>query len=97
MTTFVEHGSACAIGQALEATGDTVESELRRRRAGVALTVALGDLCGELGFVDATRLLSDFADSAIEQAIEAALTERVPAQRSRASPFSRWASLAAAN
>jgi len=64
--------------QALAASAETVESELRRRRAGVALTVALGDLSGELGFVEATRLLSDFADMAIEQALGAALRERVP-------------------
>ena len=97
VATFIEHGSAEAAGRALGANADNVESELRQRRAGVALTVALGDLSGEFGFVEATRLLSDFADAAIEQALEAALTERIPGAESRASPFSRWASSAAAS
>ena len=78
VAAFLEDGSAEAVVQALAASAETVESELRRRRAGVALTVALGDLSGELGFVEATRLLSDFADMAIEQALGAALRERVP-------------------
>ena len=76
--TFLESGSFAAVEQALAATGDTVETELRRRRAGVALAVALGDLAGELSFQQATRLLSDFADSSIEAALEAAMKERVP-------------------
>ncbi len=76
--TFLESGSFAAVEQALAATGDTVETELRRRRAGVALAVALGDLAGELSFEQATRLLSDFADSSIERALETALKERVP-------------------
>jgi [glutamine synthetase] adenylyltransferase / [glutamine synthetase]-adenylyl-L-tyrosine phosphorylase len=78
VATFIEQGSAAAVGQALEANADSVESELRRHRAGVALTVALSDLCGELGFAEATRLLSDFADAAIGQALKAALMERIP-------------------
>ncbi|HJR82637.1 MAG TPA: glutamine-synthetase adenylyltransferase, partial [Sphingomicrobium sp.] len=45
---------------------------------GLALAVALGDLCGELSFEKATRALSDFADAAIERALSAALEERVP-------------------
>ena len=55
-----------------------MESELRRRRLGLALCVALGDLAGELSFEEATRALSDFADVAIEQALTAAVRERVP-------------------
>lgn len=75
---FVGKGSEAAVEAALAATGDTVEAELRRQRSGVALTVALGDLAGELSFEQATRYLSDFADSAIEKALATALTERVP-------------------
>lgn len=41
--------------------------------------MALGDLSGELSFEEATRALSNFADSAIERALSAALVERVPA------------------
>ena len=47
-------------------------------RRGLALAVALGDLAGELSLEDATRLLSDFADAAIEAAISKAIAERVP-------------------
>ena len=75
---FLEEGSAAAIRVALSATAETVEAELRRRRLGVALTVALGDLSGELSFKEATRYLSDFADEAIQRSLATALTERVP-------------------
>ena len=50
---------------------------------GLALAVALGDLSGELSFEEATRALSDFADAAIEQALAAALAERVPGAEAR--------------
>ena len=57
---------------------EDVEVELRRQRLGLALAVALGDLSGDLSFEQATRALSDFADAAIERALSAALSERVP-------------------
>jgi len=75
---FVETGSADAVRVALEEQADDVEAELRRRRLGLALAVALGDLSGELSFEEATRALSDFADAAIERALSAALADRVP-------------------
>ncbi len=61
--------------------GETVEVELRRRRHALALAVALGDLSGELPLEQVTRLLSDFADSAIDDAISAAISERTPDAR----------------
>lgn len=75
---FIQQGSAAALDAALAATAPTVDTELRRRRLGVALAVALGDLAGEFPFEAATRHLSDFADAAIEKSLETALTERVP-------------------
>jgi len=66
---FVEQGSVSAIEAAVAVRGDTVEAELRRQRLGLALSVALGDLAGELSFEEATGALSDFADSAIERAL----------------------------
>ena len=48
--TFVENGAAEAVEAALATSAETVEAQLRRQRTGVALTVALGDLAGELGF-----------------------------------------------
>ncbi|HEY4071404.1 MAG TPA: bifunctional [glutamine synthetase] adenylyltransferase/[glutamine synthetase]-adenylyl-L-tyrosine phosphorylase [Sphingomicrobium sp.] len=55
-----------------------VERRLRRRRHGLALAVALGDLSGELALERVTALLSSFADSAIDEAVAAAIAERVP-------------------
>lgn len=75
---FIEKGSNVAVEAALTASAPTVDAELRRRRLGVALAVALGDLAGELGFEEATRYLSDFADAAIERSLATALAERVP-------------------
>ena len=42
------------------------------------MAVALGDLSGEFALEQVTQLLSDFADSAIDQAVRAAIAERVP-------------------
>jgi len=55
-----------------------LERALRRRRHGLALAVALGDLAGELPLERVTALLSDFADAAIDEAVAAAIAERVP-------------------
>jgi glutamate-ammonia-ligase adenylyltransferase len=75
---FLRDGAEVAVAAALAATGDNVEAELRRQRAGLALTVALGDLAGELSLERVTELLSDFADSAIDRALAEAMRERVP-------------------
>jgi glutamate-ammonia-ligase adenylyltransferase len=74
---FAEYGAAAAADLALRA-GGSVEARLRRQRHGLALAVALGDLAGELPLDEVTRLLSDFADKAIDQAVAAAIAERVP-------------------
>ncbi|MEO8456044.1 MAG: bifunctional [glutamate--ammonia ligase]-adenylyl-L-tyrosine phosphorylase/[glutamate--ammonia-ligase] adenylyltransferase [Sphingomicrobium sp.] len=76
--TFLSHGSAAAAEQALLGEGETFEASLRLRRHGLALAVALGDLAGELPLEEVTRLLSDFADAAIGQSVDAAIRERVP-------------------
>ena len=75
---FLGAGAEAAVTAALAAEAETVEAALRRQRAGLALTVALGDLAGELSLERVTRLLSDFADSGIEQALSEAIGERVP-------------------
>ena len=75
---FLKLGAMAAADQALLSSGDDLAASLRRRRQGLALAVALGDLAGELALEQVTQLLSDFADSAIDQAIRAALIERVP-------------------
>src|SRR6185369_2091407 len=64
---FLGQGAEAAAALAL---GDA-DSRLRRQRHGLALAVALGDLSGELPLEHVTRLLSDFADSAIHTAVVA--------------------------
>src|SRR5579884_309575 len=76
--SFVSQGAVAAAELALSAGADDVQAQLRRRRHGLALAVALGDLAGELPLEDVTALLSDFADRAIEDAVAAAIAERVP-------------------
>jgi glutamate-ammonia-ligase adenylyltransferase len=76
---FLAHGARAAAQLALTADADApLDRSLRRRRHGLALAVALGDLAGELGLEEVTRLLSDFADQAIDQAVAAAIRERAP-------------------
>ena len=55
-----------------------VMRRLRLERRRLALIVAIGDLAGRLDFRSVTRLLSDFADRALNTAIQAAILERVP-------------------
>ncbi len=51
---------------------------LRKQRQGVALVTAIADLTGEWDLTRVTRVLSDFADAALDAAIAAAFAERVP-------------------
>ena len=80
---FVDQGSRTAASAALETGGESADSELRRRRQALALAVALGDLCGELDLPELTAMLSDFADGAIERAIEVAIAERCRGEEPR--------------
>ena len=75
---YLAAGAEAAAELALQSAGDGIEPTLRRQRHALALAVALGDLSGELPLEHVTRLLSDFADRAIDQAICAAVAERVP-------------------
>src|SRR5437763_8010601 len=76
--TFLKLGASAAANLALQSTGDDLSASLRRQRQALALAVALGDLSGEFTLEQVTRLLSDFADSAIDQAVRAAISERMP-------------------
>ncbi|WP_276205511.1 bifunctional [glutamine synthetase] adenylyltransferase/[glutamine synthetase]-adenylyl-L-tyrosine phosphorylase [Sphingomonas montana] len=69
---------AGAIADAHEAgEGATdVARALRRERQAVSLVVALGDISGRLAFEQVVRLLSDFADRAVERALQAIFRER---------------------
>ena len=75
---FAADGAHSAIAAALAIDGETVAQRLRRRRRALALAVALGDLSGELSLEQLTGALSDFADRAIDEALAAAIEERIP-------------------
>ncbi|MFL6759188.1 bifunctional [glutamate--ammonia ligase]-adenylyl-L-tyrosine phosphorylase/[glutamate--ammonia-ligase] adenylyltransferase [Sphingomonas sp.] len=75
---FLEVGAISAAELALHAGADDLAAALRRQRQGLALAVALGDLSGEFTLEQVTRLLSDFADRAIDDSVRMAIAERVP-------------------
>lgn len=76
---FLRSGPWAAAELALQTAADLpVAQRLRQRRHALALAVALGDLSGELPLEGVTALLSDFADTAIDEVVTAAITERVP-------------------
>ena len=67
-----------ALASALARSADSVGTELRKQRQGVALVTAIADLAGVWDLTRVTHILSDFADHALDQAIAAAIEERVP-------------------
>ena len=75
---FSADGAEAAAAASVAIERDDVEPTLRARRQALALAVALGDLSGELSLERVTRLLSDFADSAIGDALKLAISERYP-------------------
>jgi [glutamine synthetase] adenylyltransferase / [glutamine synthetase]-adenylyl-L-tyrosine phosphorylase len=62
--------------RATEAMPEARRLRIERRR--LALIAAIGDLSGHYDFNRVTRLLSDFADDALDRAITAAIRERTP-------------------
>jgi glutamate-ammonia-ligase adenylyltransferase len=67
-----------ALQTALARSAESVGTALRKQRQGVALVTAIADLAGIWNLGRVTRILSDFADHALDQAIAAAIEERVP-------------------
>ena len=67
-----------ALHMALARSAESVGTALRKQRQGVALVTAIADLSGIWDLGRVTRILSDFADHALDQAIAAAIEERVP-------------------
>jgi len=67
-----------ALANALARSADLVGTALRKQRQGVALVTAIADLAGVWDLTRVTHILSDFADHALDQAIEAAIQERMP-------------------
>jgi len=80
---FERDGGNSAVARSLELSGDSVGETLRRRRHALALAVALADLSGEEPLEWVTRALSDFADAAMDEALTAAMMERVPDEEPR--------------
>ncbi|HEV2594016.1 MAG TPA: glutamine-synthetase adenylyltransferase, partial [Sphingomicrobium sp.] len=76
--TYLRKGAAAAAEIARASPGDELAGRLRRQRYGLALAIALGDLSNEFPLETVTRALSDFADEAIDEAVRAAIRERVP-------------------
>jgi glutamate-ammonia-ligase adenylyltransferase len=76
--SFLESGAGAAAALALEPIPEPAEIALRRQRRALALAAALGDLSGECSLEHVTRILSDFADRAIDEAVSEAIAERVP-------------------
>ncbi|MBA2933443.1 bifunctional [glutamine synthetase] adenylyltransferase/[glutamine synthetase]-adenylyl-L-tyrosine phosphorylase [Sphingomonas sp. CGMCC 1.13654] len=58
--------------------GDSLASQLRKKKRRLALALAVGDLSGVLTIEEVTGHLSRFADHALGLAIEAAIRERTP-------------------
>ena len=75
---FSAEGADAAVARALALDGETPGARLRLRRHALALAVALGDLSGEKPLEWVTAGLSDFADSALDEALAEAIRERVP-------------------
>ena len=76
---FIADGAEAAVADAfLVSFSQDIAVRLRRQRTALALAVALGDLAGELSLEALTGHLSAFADVAIDEAIAAAVDERVP-------------------
>jgi glutamate-ammonia-ligase adenylyltransferase len=67
-----------ALSVSLSRTADRVGTALRLQRQGVALVTAIADLAGDWDLTRVTHILSDFADHSLDQAISAAIEERVP-------------------
>jgi [glutamine synthetase] adenylyltransferase / [glutamine synthetase]-adenylyl-L-tyrosine phosphorylase len=80
LVALLEKGDADgALAAALSVTiDDNPAATLRLRRQAVALVTAIADLGGKWDLTRITRILSDFADSALDIAIASAIEERVP-------------------
>ncbi len=76
---FLANGAPAALAALeLNDSNGPIAERLRRHRQRLALIVALGDLAGELSLSTVTRALSDFADSALDRAIAAAVKRLCP-------------------
>ncbi len=57
---------------------ENVLQKLRREKRALALTLAIGDLAGQLSLTEVITRLSDFADRALDEALAGIFAERYP-------------------
>lgn len=69
-----------AFAEQLAPVQDNPMQQLRRNRQKLALYTAIGDLSGQFSLEETVGMLSDFADYALDEAINAAFEERVPGE-----------------
>ena len=65
------------VGQA-GASAANVKQKLRREKRALALTLAIGDLAGQLSLTEVIEALSDFADRSLDEAIADIYAQRYP-------------------
>ncbi|MEW4468084.1 bifunctional [glutamate--ammonia ligase]-adenylyl-L-tyrosine phosphorylase/[glutamate--ammonia-ligase] adenylyltransferase [Parasphingorhabdus sp. JC815] len=70
--------SAFAFVQEAGTGAQTVRQKLRREKRALAVTLAVGDLAGQLSLSEVVEHLSDFADRALEEALADIYAERYP-------------------
>ncbi|SCW67330.1 glutamate-ammonia-ligase adenylyltransferase [Sphingobium faniae] len=73
-----DYDAAMEAARAVAKGDDNIARSLRRRRGALALVTAAADLSGAWDLDRVTRTLSDFADEALEEALNAAFAERYP-------------------
>lgn len=71
---------ALAAAQASGGEAPDIGTALRRERGSLALALAVGDLAGALDLRQVVETLSDFADRALKEALNAAVTQRTPGE-----------------
>jgi glutamate-ammonia-ligase adenylyltransferase len=82
----LERGAVAAAldrARAAGAEAPNLGAALRRERSALAAALAVGDLAGVVRLETLMEALSDYADSALERALTAAMLERTPDQEPR--------------
>ncbi|MEZ5654663.1 MAG: bifunctional [glutamine synthetase] adenylyltransferase/[glutamine synthetase]-adenylyl-L-tyrosine phosphorylase [Sphingobium sp.] len=83
---FLRSGDADAAWRAAGSAGDSakdIAQSLRWRRGAIALVTGVADLAGAWDLDRVTRTLTDFADAALDEALNAAFAERYPDEKPR--------------
>ena len=70
--------AALEYGLCAGTAADNVRQKLRQEKRALALTLAIGDLAGQLSLTDVVTRLSDFADRALDEALADIYATRYP-------------------